>query len=127
MRAIQITATLCMAAGIACGAFGAHALRDIVPQRELLIWEKGVFYQLIHALAALLITSATGLQISDRVRRAIGWLFLGSLAIFSGTLYALVLSGMHWLGAITPVGGAGFILGWLLLAYQLVKQRCRSH
>lgn len=127
MRAIQITATLCMAAGIVCGAFGAHALRDIVPQRELLIWEKGVFYQLIHALAALLITSATGLQISDRVRRAIGWLFLGSLAIFSGTLYALVLSGMHWLGAITPVGGAGFILGWLLLAYQLVKQRCRSH
>lgn len=51
----------------------------------------------------------------------------GLLAIFSGTLYALVLSGMHWLGAITPVGGAGFILGWLLLAYQLVKQRCRSH
>ena len=127
MRAIQITATLCMAAGIACGAFGAHALRDIVPQRELLIWEKGVFYQLIHALAALLITSATGLQISDRARRAIEWLFLGSLAIFSGTLYALVLSGMHWLGAITPVGGAGFILGWLLLAYQLVKPLCRSH
>jgi len=88
---------------------------------------EGGVLSVIHALAALLITSATGLQISDRARRAIGWIFLGSLAIFSGTLYALVLSGMHWLGAITPVGGAGFILGWLLLVYQLVKQRCRSH
>lgn len=121
MKTAQASAAALMALGVACGAFGAHALRDSIPPQDLLIWEKAVLYQLVHALAALCIASLPALAISDRARATVTWLLLISIVIFSGTLYVLVLANMRWLGMITPLGGSGFIAAWLLLAYQLLK------
>ena len=125
MKTAQASAAALMALGVACGAFGAHALRDSLPPQDLLIWEKAVLYQLVHALAALCIASLPGLPISEGGRRAVTWILLLSIVVFSGTLYVLVLANMRWLGMITPLGGSGFIAGWLLLAYQLLKAPLR--
>ncbi len=116
-----------MAIGVGCGAFGAHALRDIVAPGDLQIWEKAVLYQLVHGLAALVVVLAPVQLISLRAQRRISTLLLISILIFSGSLYALVLSGQRWLGMITPVGGTGFIVAWLLLVFQIVKRDPESH
>jgi uncharacterized membrane protein YgdD (TMEM256/DUF423 family) len=121
MKACQIIASLCMALGVASGAFGAHALRDIVSPSDLAIWDKAVLYQLVHGVAALLISSAANLILPLRSRQRVVWLMLTSIVVFSGSLYILVLTGQRWLGMITPLGGMGFIVSWSLLAFQLVK------
>ena len=121
MAPVQALAAIFMALGVACGAFGAHALRDAVPPSDLLIWEKAVLYQLIHSLAALVIASSSGLALSARLRTTLATVFLVSVCVFSGSLYILVLGNLRWLGMITPLGGTGFIAGWLILAFQLVK------
>ncbi len=110
-------ASLSMALAVGCGAFGAHALRDKLPSQDLAIWQTAVLYQLIHSLAAIVVTTIKQEQ-NTLVRLAI--LFLGSTAVFSGSLYLLVLLNQRWLGAITPIGGVGFIVGWLLLARALL-------
>jgi len=101
--------------GVALGAFGAHGLRNRVGAAELEVWRTGVMYHLVHALALLVVGLA-----GDRVRRhrLVGALFVTGIVIFSGTLYllALVGPGWRWLGAVTPVGGAAFLAGWLVLA-----------
>jgi uncharacterized membrane protein YgdD (TMEM256/DUF423 family) len=102
--------------GVAAGAFGAHALRERLPDNMLAIFETGVRYQMYHALAllavALLLT-----RVPSSAGVAAGWLFTAGIVIFSGSLYVLVLSGVRWLGAITPLGGVAFLVGWLLLAW----------
>lgn len=100
------------ALGVACGAFGAHGLEGRIPAHDLETWNKAVHYQLWHALAML----AT-LALADRLRRpaAAALCFGLGTAIFSGSLYLLVLSGVKVLGAITPIGGVLMIAGWLLL------------
>jgi uncharacterized membrane protein YgdD (TMEM256/DUF423 family) len=122
MKKLQTLASVALAIGVACGAFGAHSLRNVVPASDLLIWEKGVFYQLIHALGAwiLLVSSIEGLNQRTRVR--IAWLLLGSIVIFSGSLYLLVLTNQRWLGAITPIGGVGFIVSWLWLGWRCWRE-----
>ncbi len=112
----------CMAIGVGCGAFGAHALRDVVSPGDLQIWEKAVLYQLVHGLAALVVVLAPVQLVAVRAQRRISALLLLSILVFSGSLYVLVLSGQRWLGMITPLGGTGFIVAWLLLAFQLVKR-----
>jgi uncharacterized membrane protein YgdD (TMEM256/DUF423 family) len=102
--------------GVIAGAFGAHGLRLHYSPESLSIWETAARYQLLHALALL----AIGLYLGDRPMTlwqrgaAIGW-GVGTL-IFSGSLYLLVLTGAGWLGAVTPIGGVGLILGWLAMA-----------
>jgi uncharacterized membrane protein YgdD (TMEM256/DUF423 family) len=102
--------------GVAAGAFGAHALRERLPDNMLAIFETGVRYQMYHALAllavALLLT-----RVPSSAGVAAGWLFTAGIVIFSGSLYVLVLSGVRWLGAITPLGGVAFLAGWVLLAW----------
>lgn len=103
------------ALGVAAGAFGAHALRQTLPPRALEIWQTGVFYQLVHALALM----GLALLVERRPSRwaeATGWLFFAGVILFSGSLYALATSGVGWLGAITPLGGLAFIAGWICLA-----------
>jgi uncharacterized membrane protein YgdD (TMEM256/DUF423 family) len=107
-RWLQLGAVL-MALGVAAGAFGAHGLADKVDARDLQTWRTSASYHLIHALA-LVVLGATGRQ------GACCWLFLAGLLLFSGSLYTLVLSGQRWLGAVTPLGGVSFILGWVVLA-----------
>ncbi len=98
--------------GVALGAFGAHGLRDRVSPAMLEVYRTGVLYHLLHALASL----AVGLG-AQRLRRAraIAALFAVGVALFSGSLYAMALTGITVLGAITPLGGLAFLAGWALL------------
>lgn len=102
--------------GVAFGAFGAHALRARLSADMLAIWKTAVDYQFYHALALLLV----GLWIAQQPARALnaaGICFALGILLFSGSLYALALSGVRVLGAITPFGGLLFLLGWLSLAW----------
>ena len=100
---------------VALGAFGAHGLRDYLPASLMSIFETGVRYQMYHALALLLAARLADAQPSRAVRLA-GWLFTTGIVIFSGSLYILSVSGIRWLGAVTPLGGVAFLAGWVCLA-----------
>ncbi|MBD1925976.1 DUF423 domain-containing protein [Trichocoleus sp. FACHB-90] len=101
------------ATSVALGAFAAHALREKLTERATEIFETSARYQMYHALAlllvALLLSRAEAAQ-SNLV--AAGYAFIVGVALFSGSLYALSLTGVKWLGAITPLGGVAFIVGW---------------
>ena len=97
------------------GAFGAHGSPE-----DLAIFETGVRYHLYHALG-LLIIGAIGFQISQDVIQIPATLLTAGIVIFSGSLYLLVLTNTRWLGVITPIGGLCFIIGWLLLAFNLFR------
>jgi len=99
---------------VAAGAFGAHALRGSLPQSLLGIFETGARYQMYHALALLAVAWAAERRPGAAVHAA-GWLFVGGILLFSGSLYILSVTGVLWLGAITPVGGVAFLSGWALL------------
>lgn len=100
------------ALGVALGAFGAHGLKNVVTDAHLLeVWDTGARYHLIHALALLAVAAHPG-----RPAWA-GWLFLAGITLFSGSLYGMTLTGARWLGAITPLGGVCFIVGWLVLGF----------
>lgn len=102
--------------GVALGAFGAHALKARLSPDMLAVWETGVRYQLVHALALLAVAWATTRWPGGAVQ-ASGWLFVAGTLLFSGSLYALALTGVRGLGAVTPLGGAAWIVGWALLAW----------
>jgi len=116
-RIIAIGAAL-GALAVVLGAFGAHGLRARVTPDLLEIYETAVRYHFYHALALVL----TGIW-ADRVGSTVmppgvigaAWFFLVGVAIFSGSLYLLVLTGLRWLGAVTPIGGVALIVGWLFL------------
>lgn len=126
-------AAISLAASVGCGAFGAHALQSSLSQSDMLIWDKAVLYHMFHSLGSLvlllwdsssLLQSATIRATSPRISiTRIASLLLCSTVIFSGSLYLLVLLQMRWLGAITPIGGSGFILGWLLLAWTFLPKK----
>ena len=101
---------------VALGAFGAHGLRSRLVPDMLMTFEIGVRYQMYHALGLLAVGLALARWPSSGVALA-GWLFIAGTIVFSGTLYALSLTGQRWLGAVTPVGGAAFIAGWIALAW----------
>lgn len=98
------------------GAFGAHGLKNLVTPELIGPWEKAVRYQMYHALAMLLLAWAiTHWPEGARLWSFGGWLFFVGVVLFSGSLYLLVLSGIKWPGAITPLGGVAFGIGWLCL------------
>ena len=99
------------ALGVMLGAFGAHALKARVTPDLLAVFETGVRYQMYHALALLGVAYAAGRWPGAWVN-ASGWLFVGGIIIFSGSLYLMTLTGVRWLGAITPIGGLCLIFGW---------------
>lgn len=102
---------------VGLGAFGAHALRDHLAVDRMAIYQTGVQYHLAHALAILLVA-----QMADRLNaRAVGWLWVAGIVIFSGSLYALAITGIRVLGAITPLGGVCFLAGWALLAVRALR------
>ena len=108
------------ALAVAAGAFGAHALRGRLAPRDLEIFETAARYQLYHALALLAVAWAMGCNRQWGV--AAGWLLAGGVVVFSGSLYALVLTGQRWLGAVTPLGGVALILGWVCLGVAVLKR-----
>ncbi len=108
--------------GVALGAFAAHGLRQRLSPEMLLIFEVGVRYQMYHALALIAVGLVLAHWPSGTVEIA-GWLFLAGTAIFSGSLYALSVSGVRTLGAITPIGGLAFLSGWIALAAGVLSAR----
>ena len=99
---------------VAFGAFGAHALKTRLSAHMLAVFETGVRYQMYHALALIAVAAAMG-DAGGSLFRWAAWLFVGGIVLFSGSLYALALSGMTILGAVTPIGGVLFLAGWVCL------------
>ena len=102
--------------GVAAGAFGAHALKSRLTPDMLAVFEVGVRYQLVHALALLAVAWAIT-RWPGRAALYAGALFIAGIVLFSGSLYLLALTGERSLGAITPVGGVAFLAGWACLAW----------
>src|SRR5215510_11603461 len=100
--------------GVALGAFGAHGLRTRLSAEMLSVFETGVRYQMYHALAILIVGLAAA-RLDGSLIRSAGWLFTTGIVFFSGSLYALALSGVTMLGAVTPLGGLAFLAGWAAL------------
>jgi uncharacterized membrane protein YgdD (TMEM256/DUF423 family) len=98
--------------GVVLGAFGAHGLRERLDPGMLEVYRTGVLYHLLHAVALLAIGLSAGRL---RYPRVVTALWAAGIVIFSGSLYALALTGVHKLGAITPLGGLAFIAGWAVL------------
>lgn len=102
---LAVLAALAGAVAVAAGAYGAHGVTGDPAE-----WLKtGAHYQLVHAVAALALAERP-------LGRFAGWCFVAGGALFAGTLYAMALGAPHWLGAVTPFGGLGLIMGWFALA-----------
>ena len=108
--------------GVALGAFGAHGLQGRLSPEDLEIFETGVRYQMYHSLA-LLLAANLSLKGANGTRALVGWAFSLGILVFSGSLYALVLTGERWLGAFTPIGGVAFLIGWGALAWTFLRNR----
>jgi uncharacterized membrane protein YgdD (TMEM256/DUF423 family) len=92
---------------VALGAFGAHGLKDVLARHDTAaIWEKAVFYHFIHAVMLFILADRKPFP------AVAWWSFLAGIVFFSGSLYVLAATNERWLGAVTPLGGVGFLLGW---------------
>lgn len=100
---------------VAAGAFGAHALKTRLTSEMLTVFETGVRYHMYHALGLWAVAFAASQQKAGA--ELAGWAMIGGIALFSGSLYALALTGVRWLGAITPLGGLCFLAAWAILAW----------
>lgn len=120
-RFTLVTAALLGALAVALGAFAAHGLKAVLSARLLDVFQTGVDYQFWH-VGALLVTGLLQQKGNSRGLRISATAFLAGIVCFSGSLYVLALSGVHWLGAITPLGGTAFIIGWLSLAVSIFQQ-----
>jgi uncharacterized membrane protein YgdD (TMEM256/DUF423 family) len=102
--------------GVAAGAFGAHGLRGRLSPEMLIVFETAVRYQMYHVFALLITAAVIGRMGDARLLSIAGWSFVAGVVLFSGSLYALVFTGIGRLGAITPIGGLAFLIGWACLA-----------
>lgn len=121
MKTFIVIGAVAMALGVVLGAFGAHGLKSRLTPDLLAVYQTGVEYHLYHALGLILVgilvvqfPHISGLKVG-------GWLLLAGILVFSGSLYVLAISGVRWLGAITPIGGLAFIVGWVWIAWSLVR------
>ena len=117
---IRIGASLCGLAVIS-GAFGAHLLKDRLSDYQMQVYNKALLYHFFHALALLILPSLSTKLDPRRLRKA-GWVLFVGIMVFSGSLYALALTNLKILGAITPIGGTLFIVGWFLVVTAKQKE-----
>lgn len=122
---LVFTACILLMLGVGTGAFGAHGLKAHVSADMLAVWQTAVLYQLVHA-GGLLAIAALHPWLHPRLGNIAAALLIAGVLIFSGSLYALVLTGAGVLGAITPIGGVSFMGGWLLLALAALRAPSRS-
>ncbi len=106
---------------VALGAFGAHGLKARLTPDLLAVYQTGVQYHFYHALGVILVGLACFHLPDSAALRTSGWLMAAGILLFSGSLYALALSGERWLGAVAPVGGTAFILGWGAFAWAVLR------
>ncbi|MFN2200036.1 MAG: DUF423 domain-containing protein [Caldilineaceae bacterium] len=104
------------AVAVGLGAFGAHGLEGRLSAGALETYQTAVRYQFYQTLALLVVVVTLTRWPTSKMATTAGWLFVAGIVLFSGSLYVLVMTGVTWLGAITPLGGVAFIVGWLLLA-----------
>ncbi|MBK6456071.1 MAG: DUF423 domain-containing protein [Gemmatimonadetes bacterium] len=121
-RLFLIIAALSGAVSVGAGAFGAHALRARLEPRLLEVFQTGAQYQMYHALALVGVAWVAS-RWPGALSTASGWLFVAGTVLFSGSLYAMALTGVRALGAITPLGGVCFIAGWVTLALAVMRAR----
>jgi len=107
---------------VALGAFGAHSLKNILDEYGKAIYEKAVIYQMFHAMALFAVGLLQHL-VKDSSFSLAGWGFFVGILLFSGSLYLLAITGMKWLGAITPIGGVAFLFGWIWFSISIIKTR----
>jgi len=109
------------AMAVAMGAFGAHVLKASLEPSMMQTFRTGADYHMYHALGLMIIAIGAQWKPHSRLIRVSGWCMLAGVILFSGSLYLLSISGIRWLGAITPLGGLALISGWLILAFSLWK------
>ena len=105
---------------VAAGAFAAHGLRARIAPEMLVVFETGARYQMYHSVALLAVAFASA-RWPDGLMALAGWMFVAGIIVFSGSLYLLAVTGVRWLGAITPLGGVAFLVGWALLAWSAAR------
>ncbi len=108
---------------VGLGAFGAHGLRARLTPEMMAIFQTGVQYHFYHTIALLAVGLFAMHSPQIGLLRVAGWLFVAGILVFSGSLYVLALSGIRWLGAITPIGGTAFLIGWVTLAMAALRLR----
>ena len=119
-KTILMTASILLALAVAIGAFGAHGLKSHLSETMLQTWKTGVEYHFYHALGLLLIGVLSVSMPTNLLNWSAVFLFAG-IVLFSGSLYILAITGIKWIGAITPLGGICFIAGWLLFFMNVLK------
>lgn len=117
MNLLLILAGIAGVTSVAAGAFGAHALRDRLPPDMIEVWQTGALYHLIHAVALLAVAVLARDAVMARPAWWAGIAFAAGIVLFSGSLYLLAFTGAKILGAVTPVGGLAFMVGWALLIW----------
>ncbi|WP_322922303.1 DUF423 domain-containing protein [Paenibacillus campi] len=123
MQIMLVLGSIMMFLAVAIGAFGAHALKPRLNADMLKIYETGVQYHLVHGIGIIAAGIASSqLTHGHTLATAAGWCLVGGIVLFSGSLYALSLSGIRKLGAITPLGGLLFLAGWVLLAIAVMQR-----
>lgn len=122
IRWALVTGALAGLLAVMAGAFGAHGLRHVVSERGLEVFQTAVNYQMYHALALVAASIMPALGLSRRLLGIACGFWLAGIVLFSGSLYLLVLSGHHWLGPVTPIGGVCFMIGWALLVAAALKK-----
>jgi uncharacterized membrane protein YgdD (TMEM256/DUF423 family) len=119
-RCFLVLGTVFAGSGVAAGAFGAHALKEILDAHGLQVFDTATRYQMYHAFGLCIVSWAIDRYPEKRLEQA-GWLFTAGILLFSGSLYIVSLAGIRWLGAMTPIGGLAFLAGWILLGWRILR------
>lgn len=121
-KPILMTASVFMALAVAIGAFGAHGLKSHLSVEMIQIYKTGVEYHFYHALGLLLV-GVLSISLPSELLKWSALFLIAGIVLFSGSLYVLALTGITWIGAITPFGGIGFIAGWMLLFMAFLRKK----
>ncbi len=122
-KGIIVTGSLLMALGVVFGAFGAHFVEGLLTPDRFDVYQTAVQYHFYHALGLILIGALSQHMPETKWLKWTGWLLTAGVVIFSGSLYLLTLTDTGWLGAITPIGGAAFIGGWICLCMAVISAK----
>lgn len=121
-KQILVMGAVFMALTVLLGAFGAHALKKVLSSDMLAIYQTAVQYQFYHSLG-LLVVGTIGLHYPPKWIRWSGIFLMAGIVLFSGSLYVLAFSGIKAFGAITPIGGVSFVIGWVMLVVGIIQRK----